>query len=152
MDFWFPIALSYGIMTTMREEAVPTPKVLVIEDDPGYQRILQIYLQRAGAICECCYDGKSGLEKATDNTYDLIIIDINIPEMDGFAVATRLRDENDTTPLIAITAISIEGLKKNALKVGFNEFLQKPLPEEEIKRMVTQYASKKGAHHKAQSE
>ena len=123
----------------MQDESDPTPKVLVIEDDPGYQRILQLYLQRVGAVCECCFDGKSGLKKAIENHYALIIIDIHIPEMDGFAVATRLKDENDTTPLIAITAITIEGLRKNALKVGFTEFLQKPLTEEQITRIVQQY-------------
>ena len=119
------------------------PSVLIIEDDPGHQRILELYFQRAGAICDCCFDGRSGLQKALNNTYDIIVIDIHIPEMDGFAVATQLRDKKDTTPLIAITAITIEGLKKNALKVGFNEFLQKPLTEERIARIIQQYTSQK---------
>lgn len=139
----FPFLLHVCYNSPMQNESDQTPKVLVIEDDPGYQRILQLYIQRAGATCECCIDGRSGLKKAIDNAYDLAIIDINIPEMDGFAVATRLKDENNTTPLIAITAITIEGLKKNALKVGFNEFLQKPLTEEDITRIIQQYALKK---------
>ena len=123
----------------MPNESKNTLKVLVIEDDLSCQRLLQIYLQRAGADCECCYDGKSGLEKALENNYDLIIVDINIPKLDGFAVATRLKDESDKTPLVAITAIHIEDLEKNALKVGFSEYLQKPLTENDIVRIIRQY-------------
>ncbi|MEN8126823.1 MAG: response regulator [Planctomycetota bacterium] len=133
----------YWYNQRMQNENAQRPNVLVIEDDPGYQRILELYFQRAGAVCDCCFDGRGGLQKALSNTYDIIIIDIHIPEMDGFAVATQLRDENDMTPLIAITAITIEGLRKNALKVGFNEFLQKPLTEESIARILQEYASGK---------
>ena len=123
----------------MEEAKVPRPKVLVIEDDPGHQRIFEIYLKRAGADCDCCFDGRSGLEKALEYDYDLMIIDIHIPELDGFAIATRLRDEHKQTPLIAVTALTIEGLKKNALKVGFNEFVQKPLSEDKIKGFLGKY-------------
>ena len=123
----------------MENETAKCPKVLVVEDDPGYQRILELYLRRAGAACECCSDGSLGLQKAHESRYDLIIIDIHIPKIDGFAMATRLRDEGDTTPLIAITAITIEGLRKNAIKVGFNEFIQKPLSESELTRILKQY-------------
>jgi DNA-binding response OmpR family regulator len=127
----------------MQDKSSRVPKVLVIEDDPGYQRILQIYLKRAGATCECCYDGRTGLQKLLNNAYDLSIIDINIPELDGSALAARLKDENDTTPLIAITAINIEGLRKNALKVGFNDFFQKPLTEDQIMKIIQQYVCEK---------
>jgi DNA-binding response OmpR family regulator len=123
----------------MKRKTVSRPKVLVIEDDPGHQRIFEIYLNRAGAACECCFDGRSGLQKAFDHHYDLIIIDIHIPELDGFAVATRLRDDHDKTPLIAVTALTVESLKKNALKVGFNEFLRKPISEDELSRILRQY-------------
>jgi len=126
-------------MIIMEHENVSRPKVLVIEDDPGHQRIFEIYLNRAGAMCDCSSNGRSGLEKALKNHYDLIIIDIHIPELDGFAVATRLRDEQHTTPLIAVTALTIEGLKKNALKVGFSEYVQKPITEEKLNLILQEY-------------
>ena len=123
----------------MKQTKVARPKVLVIEDDPGHQRIFEIYLKRAGANCKCCFDGREGLREALENHYDLVIIDIHVPELDGFAVATRLRDEHKKTPLIAVTALTIEGLKKNALKLGFNEFVQKPLSEDKIKGFLIKY-------------
>jgi DNA-binding response OmpR family regulator len=123
----------------MQEEKTSRPNALIIEDDPGHQRILELYLQRAGCACECCFDGKTGLQKAIDNQFQLVFVDIHIPELDGFAVATRLRDQGDQTPLIAVTAMTIESLKRNALKVGYNEFLQKPFTEEQIVKIVAQF-------------
>lgn len=59
--------------------------------------------------------------------------------MDGFTVATHLRDQGDETPLIAVTAMTIESLKRNAFKVGYNEFLKKPFSEEQIAQIVKKY-------------
>ena len=123
----------------MKAKNISPPKVLVIEDDPGHQRIFEIYLKRIGAACDCCSNGRTGLEQAINRHYDLILIDIHIPELDGFAVATRLREEHNRTPLVAVTALTIEGLKKNALKVGFNEFIPKPVSEAELTRLLKQY-------------
>lgn len=108
------------------------PQVLIVEDDPGHQRLLQLYIQRTGARCDCCFDGKAGLEAANNNRYDMIFIDIHIPEMDGFMLATQLRDQGHTTPLIAITALKLEEMERKALAVGFNAFLIKPIKQDAI--------------------
>lgn len=114
--------------------------MLVIEDDPGHQRLLELYILRTGCECDCCFDGRTGLEKATFNHYDLIFIDIHIPEVDGFMVATQLREQGYTTPLIAVTALTVEGIRRNALKVGYTEFMEKPLHEKEITEIIERYA------------
>ncbi|MCI0499305.1 MAG: response regulator [Planctomycetales bacterium] len=124
----------------MEQQVEKHPKVLVIEDDPGHQRLLELYILRTGCECDCCFDGRTGMEKAVANHYDLIFIDIHIPEMDGFMVATRLREQGDTTPLIATTALTIEGIKRNAMKIGYTEFMQKPLGEKEIDEVIERYA------------
>lgn len=123
----------------MQKKSIPHPKVLIVEDDPGHQRILELYLNRAGCTCKCCFDGKTALQIVDENPFDLIFIDIHIPEMDGIAVATRLREQSIKVPLIAVTAMTIESLKRNALKVGFNEFLQKPFSEGQIAKIVEQF-------------
>jgi DNA-binding response OmpR family regulator len=123
----------------MQKESKNQPNVLIIEDDPGHQRILELYLTRAGCTCECCFDGKTGLQKAMSGEFQLIFIDIHIPEMDGFSVATRLSEHGDQTPLIAVTALTIGSLRRNALKIGFKEFLQKPFSEKQIQNIVAQF-------------
>lgn len=133
----------------MEQNAEKRPKVLVIEDDPGHQRLLELYIQRAGCQCDCCFDGRTGLEKASVNEYDAIFIDIHIPEIDGFMVATQLREQGITVPLIATTALTIEGIRRNALKVGYTEFLQKPLGEKEISDILHRYAFSKPLSQKS---
>ena len=123
----------------MQKEIENQLNVLIIEDDPGHQRILELYLTRAGCTCECCFDGKTGLEKAISGQFQLIFIDIHIPELDGFSVATRLSEHGDRTPLIAVTALTIQSLRRNALKIGFKEFLQKPFSEKQIQNIVAQF-------------
>jgi DNA-binding response OmpR family regulator len=123
----------------MQKESKNQPNVLIIEDDPGHQRILELYLTRAGCTCECCFDGKTGLQKAMSGEFQLIFIDIHIPELDGFSVATRLSEHGDQTPLIAVTALTIGSLRRNALKIGFKEFLQKPFSEKQIQNIVAQF-------------
>lgn len=133
----------------MEQNAEKRPKVLVIEDDPGHQRLLELYIQRAGCQCDCCFDGRTGLEKASVNEYDAIFIDIHIPVIDGFMVATQLREQGLTVPLIATTALTIEGIRRNALKVGYTEFLQKPLGEKEISDILHRYAFPKPLSQKS---
>ena len=72
--------------------------------------------------------------------FQLIFIDIHIPELDGFSVATRLHEHGDQTPLIAVTALTIQSLRRNALKVGFREYLQKPITEKQIQEIVARFA------------
>ena len=127
----------------MEGKSSRVPKVLFIEDNPGYQCILQIYLKRAVATCECCYDGRTSLKKLLDNAYGLSFMDINNSKLDNFALAARRTGKNDTTPLIAITAINIEGLRKILYKIGFNDFFQKPLIEDQITKIIQQYVCEK---------
>ena len=114
-------------------------RILIVEDDPGHQRLLQLLVQKNGASCDCCFDGKAGLREATSHEYDMIFIDINIPEMDGFMLATKLRDQGYTTPLIAVTALKLQEMERKALAVGFNAFLHKPIKQEAIEELQKRF-------------
>lgn len=115
------------------------PKVLIVEDDPGHQRLLELYLRRIGCDCECCFDGRTGLTMALERPYEIIFIDIHIPEMDGFMLATQLRDRGYGVPLVAVTALKMEGIRRNALKVGYNNFLEKPIDQNALYDIVHEH-------------
>lgn len=115
------------------------PKVLVVEDDPAYQRILEIYIHRAGGNCDCLFDGVQALKKVFEYDYDLLFFDINIPGLDGIMLAKLLRERGCETPLIAITALKLESLERNAMEVGFNEYFQKPISEDNISSLFEKY-------------
>lgn len=131
----------------METEGEHKPKVLIIEDDPGHQRLMELYCQRAGCVCECAFDGKTGLKKAFENPHDLIFIDIHIPEMDGFMVATQLREAGVRTPLIAVSALKLEGIERNAKAVGYCDFLQKPIDDEIVHNLLKTHLPQLAKEH-----
>lgn len=118
------------------------PYVLIIEDDPGHQRLLEIFIKRAGCRCDCTFDGKAGFDKALHNNYDLILVDIHVPEMDGYEVISTLREKGISTPAVAVTAMQAEGLEKKAKAAGFDDFYRKPIDRQMIEKMAQKFLNK----------
>lgn len=121
--------------------------VLVVEDDPGYRRLMEIYIQRAGCEADSCPDGKTAMDKIADNEYDLIFVDMQIPKIDGIMVAFLLREKGYRKPLIAITALKMENMEQNALTVGFDEFIEKPVEYENVLRLLKKYSPYETVSH-----
>lgn len=115
-------------------------KVLIVEDDPAYRRLLELYIQRAGCEADSAVDGKTALDMTADNDYHLIFVDMQIPKIDGIMVAFLLREKGYRKPLIAITALKLENMEQNALTVGFDEFLEKPVEYKDIVRLLKKYS------------
>ena len=108
-----------GKELTMNSQNAPQcPKVLIIEDDPGHQILLQKLIEKAGCICDCADEGRYGVMKAISNDYDLIFVDIHIPNLDGFVVVTTLRERGINTPMIAVTALTFDGVDNWAVQAN----------------------------------
>ena len=116
------------------------PRVLIIEDDPCYCRLLERYVERCGGYFRRAADGKAGLEKAMAGQFDMAFVDIQLPKMDGFMVAMLLREYGFPTPLVAMTSLQFEGMKPKAITMGFNEFLIKPISENMVAKLLRRYA------------
>lgn len=115
-------------------------KVLVIEDDRTYHRLLQLYIERAGGQFDCCEDGNQALYKVLSNSYDLVLVDMHLPGMDGIMLAVMLREKGYAKPLIAITSLKLENIEENALKAGLDEFIEKPVTYEKIEALFKKYS------------
>jgi len=102
------------------------PRVLHIEDDPANRLLVRKLLTPAGFEVVDAVDGLDGVKKATEGSYDLVLVDIAIPGLDGYEVTLRLRSEPalKEVPIVAITA---EGSRNTSLSVGCDGFLQKPI-------------------------
>lgn len=101
-------------------------KVLVVEDDPNISDLIQIHLKDLGYEIQVRNDGKKGFEEAHKNKFDLIILDIMLPEMDGIAICQRLRALDNYTPILMITAKSEEIDKVIGLESGADDYITKP--------------------------
>jgi DNA-binding response OmpR family regulator len=106
-------------------------KVLVIEDSIDLAEILPMHLRDADADVEVACDGRTGLENAVKNAYDLIILDLMLPELGGLEICRRLRAANVFTPILMLTSRSAELDRVLGFKLGADDYLTKPfsIPE-----------------------
>ncbi len=103
-------------------------KILVVDDDPEIVQLLSFNLKQAGFAVGSAADGFDALRKANSMSPDLIVLDLMLPELDGFAVCEILRHHPATasTPIIMLTALSGELARLSGLDSGANEFVAKP--------------------------
>jgi len=107
-------------------------KILLLEDDLILQEIIEEYLTEQGYEVECFYDGESALDAAMQRRYDLLLLDVNVPEIDGFEMLGYLREIRNRTPAIFITSLGdLKNLKKG-FELGAQDYLKKPFELDEL--------------------
>ena len=106
--------------------------VLVIEDDLNIVDLLEIHLKDLNFNLEKCYHGEEGLAKARAGAFDLIILDIMLPGLDGLEICRRLRTDGIQTPILMLTAKSEEIDKVLGLELGADDYLTKPFSVREF--------------------
>lgn len=102
-----------------------TKKILVVEDEKDISEIIAYNLTKQGYEVEAAYDGGTGLEKALTGTFDLILLDVMLPVMDGFEICRRVRTKLET-PIIMLTAREEESDKVMGLELGADDYMTKP--------------------------
>lgn len=114
-------------------------KVLLVEDSPENQLVVQNFLETAGAKVDVASDGQQGVEMAESGNHALIIMDIQMPIMDGYTAASLLRNKGYNKPIIAFTAHAFEEEKQKCLQIGFTDFLSKPIKKTDLLQCVSKY-------------
>lgn len=107
-------------------------KILIIEDEEDLVKGLKLNLADEGYGLDWAFDGKEGLRKALDETPDLIILDLMLPEMDGLEVCRELRQKNIVVPIIMLTAKGEEIDKVVGLEIGADDYITKPFSIREL--------------------
>lgn len=102
-------------------------KVLVIDDSEDNRFLITQILQTCGAETDEADNGASGLDKALRNEYDVILMDLQMPVMDGRQSTQQMREQGITTPIIALTAHALKEERQRALQEGFTDYLTKPI-------------------------
>jgi len=111
-------------------------KVLVVEDYEINRILMAELLKRYDIIPDFAVNGAQGVEMALKNDYDLIFMDILMPEMDGIEATKRIRTVNLEVPIVALTAHALKNVKEEVLSVGMNDYVTKPVKIEEIDRVL----------------
>lgn len=102
-------------------------KVLVVDDAAENQMLIKLFLTREGVKVDCADDGQQAVEKANKTSYDLILMDMQMPIMNGFEATQKLRAQGHKEPIVAFTANAMKGDERRCLEVGCNSFLSKPV-------------------------
>ena len=107
-------------------------KILLLEDDVILQEIIEEFLVESGYGVESFFDGEKALDAIGSGSYDMLLLDVNVPNIDGFEILSYLRDIGNTTPAIYITSLAgIDDLKKG-FDLGADDYLRKPFDLEEL--------------------
>ena len=115
-------------------------KILLMEDDEILSESLQEYLESEAFVVDIARDGEEVYDLTFKNTYDLYIFDINVPKENGFTVLQRLKDADDHTPTIYITALTDINSISKGFALGADDYIKKPFdPEELVIRIKSKY-------------
>ena len=107
-------------------------RLLIVEDEVRLADTLRQLLHRQGYTADVCYDGVSGLDNALTGIYDLMVLDVMLPGLNGFQVARQLRDAGIATPVLMLTAKSDLSDRVHGLDCGADYYLTKPFEPEEL--------------------
>lgn len=107
-------------------------KILLVEDEPQMQRGVKDNLEFEGYEVDTASDGKVGLQKLLENSYDLVLLDVMLPHMSGFDVCKKAREKGITTPVIMLTAKGEEIDKVVGLELGADDYITKPFGLREL--------------------
>jgi DNA-binding response OmpR family regulator len=107
-------------------------KILLAEDDLNLGMLLVDYLETEGFDVKLCKDGELALKAFDAHTFDLCLLDVMMPKMDGFAAAKSIRLKNKKVPIIFITAKSLKADKLKGYGLGADDYITKPFDEEEL--------------------
>lgn len=113
------------------ELAEENKNILVVDDEDRIRRLLKMYLEKEDYTIDEAADGESALKMAMENDYDLILLDLMLPKMDGIDVAETLREEKNT-PIMMLTAKGEEANRIQGLEVGADDYIVKPFSPREI--------------------
>ncbi|MFH1989077.1 MAG: response regulator [Pseudomonadota bacterium] len=109
-------------------------RVLVVEDDPINQEVIQELLEYLGLLVELADDGIAALERARNGFYDLVFMDIQMPRLDGLQATREIRKLSgwEQIPIIAITANAFVEDRQNCIAAGMNDYLTKPVDPDQL--------------------
>lgn len=116
-----------------------TGKVLLVEDSPDNQQLISMYVNRTGVSIDIANNGVQGVEMAMANHYDLILMDMQMPVMDGVEATKQLRQKGFNGPIVSLTANALISTRDKCFEAGSNEFLVKPINLQQFYDVLNTY-------------
>jgi CheY-like chemotaxis protein len=122
-----------------KETTMFTGRVLVAEDIEGNRQLIELLLTMVGLEVVMVNDGKQAIEKALSESFDLILMDMQMPHMNGYDATLHLKQQGYTTPIVALTAHAMVGDDQKCRDAGCDGYLPKPINRRELPRILAKY-------------
>lgn len=139
----YNIASHTNIAREQTEQPEFSGHVLVAEDIKSNQKLIKSLLERFGFQVTIAEDGNQAIQKTLEQSFDLVFMDIQMPNMNGYEATRALRNNGVETPIIALTANAMKSDDKKCIEAGCNAYLSKPIGREKLLRMIRKYFSEK---------
>lgn len=139
------LAIDYVRPETEIGEVVPEPthfrrlKVLVVDDAADNRELIGRFLTKMGHIAEFAENGVIGVRRALGGDFDVVLMDIQMPEMDGFEALKKLREQGYQKPVVALTAHAMKGDRELCLQSGFDDYLVKPVNRQSLRETLLKH-------------
>jgi DNA-binding NtrC family response regulator len=111
--------------------------ILIVDDEQKYVEMLARRLELRGLKCSFCFDGQSGIQMITDNTYDLVILDLRLPDMYGTEVLIEMKKIRKNIKILILTGHGSDEDRAQCMASGAFEFMRKPLEIERLLSIMT---------------
>ena len=138
-------ATSNGIPEPLSNDIMHNKKILIVEDNKINQMITRKILEKNKVICDVADNGTIAISKVENNHFDLILMDIHMPGISGIEATKEIRKFNETIPIIALTAVTLEESLDEFYLNGFNDIIPKPYKTEEFFQKINKYLSQEKA-------
>jgi CheY-like chemotaxis protein len=113
-------------------------KILFVDDDPSMHKMVDLFLRNSDYELSWAKNGRSALKMMKDMNFDVIISDIQMPEMDGLTFLTELRKKNKKTPFIILTAFGQDKMSEKAIKSGASAVINKPFESKKLQSLISE--------------
>ncbi|AZZ35314.1 hybrid sensor histidine kinase/response regulator [Bdellovibrio sp. qaytius] len=134
-----PISEEVPVQTVINTNLIANRNILVVEDSLDNQMLIEFYLTKHKANVVFANNGQEGVDAAMKGNFDLILMDIQMPILDGYAATEELRQRGVAIPIIALTGYAMKEDQDRCLKAGCNEFLAKPIHKDKLLLTLTKY-------------
>ena len=137
-------------MSDRTDNPIENLHILIVEDNPVNQRVTGMLMEKLGCSCVLAENGRDAIQKLESQSFDLVLMDLMMPEMDGVETTRLIRSSGHAyanVPIIALTANVLPSTERTCWDAGMNDFMDKPITYARMKAVMDNWAGKVRADH-----